>query len=55
MKVANKELLPNERKNEGVMVIIQNIVFLLNVHVLVLAICNMVLSIQWLRELGAVL
>lgn len=34
---------------------IQNKYFVVNVHVLLLAECDMVLGIQWLRELGSVL
>lgn len=54
-KVASGELLPSEGKIEGVKVKIQNNLFSLDVRVLVLVGCDMVMRIQWLKELGSVL
>lgn len=52
VRVANGELLPSEGRCKRVKVKIQGFMITVDVHVLVLASCEMVLDIQWLRELG---
>lgn len=51
VRVANGEVIPSEGRCSGVKIKI----FSVEVHVLVLAGCDMDLEIQWLQELGAIL
>lgn len=55
VKIASVELIPGERECNGVRVKIQGTTFRVEVHVFVLADCDTVPEIQWLRELGLVL
>lgn len=55
VKIANGELTPSEGQSKGIKVTIQNTCFSMNVFILILIGCDMVLGIQWLRELGPIL
>lgn len=55
VKVANEELLCSEGKCHESRFRMQGNDFFKEVHVLVLADCDMVLRVQWLRELGPIL
>ncbi|KAF5481387.1 hypothetical protein F2P56_002043, partial [Juglans regia] len=55
VRVASGELLSSVGRCKEVRVKIQGVIFVVDVHVLVLAGCDMVLGMQWLRELGTVL
>lgn len=49
------DLVPSEGQCKGIKVTVQDTCFYINVFILVLASCDMVLGIQWLRELGPIL
>lgn len=56
VRVFNGEIIRSEGRCSGVKVAIQvTVYFSLELQVLVLAGCDMVLGIKWLRELGKVL
>lgn len=55
LRVANGEVIPSEGRCSGVKVKIQDTLFFLEAHVLVLAECNTVLRIQWFQEIGSIL
>lgn len=54
VRVASGEIIPSEGKCMGVKLKIQGTIFLVDVHVVFLEGCDMVLSIQWLQDLGIV-
>lgn len=55
VKVANGELFTSEQSCLELKFKVQGINFSIEVQVLVLAGCDMVLGVKWLRELGTIL